>query len=149
MRSVWAYGSDTERRCHGQSVLSSRTCLPTPGRISASSLLTLDPAPSYSVQIFGARKMVESRVVGFQNDEKYGLIFRCIQCCDGEWLDLPEGDVLEGMQKFEFNKDLKALKNEITMAVDKIPTDVDVDNDGALNNWLIGEVQPLVQIQER
>mmetsp|Transcript_6018 Transcript_6018/g.12492 ORF Transcript_6018/g.12492 Transcript_6018/m.12492 type:complete len:179 (+) Transcript_6018:109-645(+) len=100
------------------------------------------------LQVFGARKMVESRVVGFQNDEKYGLIFRCIQCCDGEWLDLPEEDVIDGIKKFEFNKDLKALKNEITMAVEKIPTDVDVDNEGALNSWLIGEVQPLVQIQD-
>ena len=43
-----------------------------------------------AVQVFGARKMVESRVVGFQDDEKHGVIMRCIQTCDGEWLDLPE-----------------------------------------------------------
>ena len=97
-------------------------------------------APFNIVKVFGARKMVESRVVGFQNDEKYGLIFRCIQCCDGEWLDLPEDEVIDGMKKFEFNKDLKTLKNEITMAVEKIPTDVDVDNETALNDWLIKEV---------
>lgn len=39
--------------------------------------------------------MVESRVVGYQDDEKYGVIMRCIQTCDGEWLDLPE-DVSDG-----------------------------------------------------
>lgn len=38
-------------------------------------------------------------------------------------------DVREGMKKWAMNKDLKSLKNEITMAIEKIPTDVNVDDD--------------------
>ncbi|GMH63605.1 hypothetical protein TrLO_g4298 [Triparma laevis f. longispina] len=96
------------------------------------------------LQVFGARKMVESRVVGYQDDEKYGVIIRCIQTCDGEWLDLPEDDVREGMKKWAMNKDLKSLKNEITMAIEKIPTDVNVDDDDEMQT----EVEPILQIQE-
>ncbi|GMI18385.1 hypothetical protein TrLO_g7924 [Triparma laevis f. longispina] len=103
---------------------------------------------SMILQVFGARKMVESRVVGFQDDEKHGVIMRCIQTCDGEWLDLPEEDVRDGVKKWETNKDLKALKNEITMAIEKIPTDVNVDDDSEMKAWLMSEVEPIVQIQE-
>ena len=42
-------------------------------------------------------------------------------------------DVRDGVKKWETNKDLKALKNEITMAIEKIPTDVNVDDDSEMN----------------
>ena len=41
-------------------------------------------------------------------------------------------DVRDGLKKWETNKDLKALKNEITMAIEKIPTDVNVDDDSEM-----------------
>ena len=41
-------------------------------------------------------------------------------------------DVRDGVKKWETNKDLKALKNEITMAIEKIPTDVNVDDDSEM-----------------
>jgi len=42
---------------------------------------------------------------------------------------------------------LKSLKNEITLAIEKIPVAIDVDNENALKNWLIEEVAPLVEIK--
>ncbi len=101
------------------------------------------------MQIFGARKFVESRVVGWQNDSVYGLIFRCIQTCDGEFADLPEADVLAAKEKWQDEKDLKALKNAITTAVENdLPTSTNLDNPDALVNWILKEVAPKVDTKK-
>lgn len=43
---------------------------------------------------------------------------------------------------------MKSLKNEITLAIEKIPVAIDVDNESELRDWLIEEVAPLVEIQQ-
>mmetsp|Transcript_14674 Transcript_14674/g.30156 ORF Transcript_14674/g.30156 Transcript_14674/m.30156 type:complete len:182 (-) Transcript_14674:46-591(-) len=101
------------------------------------------------MQVFGARKMVECKVVGWQKPEGSNMvIYRCIQVCDAEFCDLSRDEVIEFHEKWNTTREVKSLKNEITLAIEKIPIAIDVDNESELRDWLIDEVKPLVEIQQ-
>jgi len=66
------------------------------------------------VQVFGARKLVESKILGWQKLQGSALvIYRCVQKCDGEFCDLPREEVIECNKKWEATKEVSQLRRGI------------------------------------
>ncbi|GMH46619.1 hypothetical protein TrRE_jg3303 [Triparma retinervis] len=60
------------------------------------------------LQVFGARKMVECKVLGWQKPSGINLvIYRCIQKCDGEFCDLPKEEVIECSEKWQTTNEVR------------------------------------------